>query len=287
MRAWLSLAAWLAMAPLPAHAERDPQSGAPIDPHRKQPIASPLTDHFYVEGLFFDPSFTTRLRVDPKAGVATVPPTLGTVASAEQDLGLDSRVPQGRIELMIRMRERNKVRVDYFESDRRGDQVLSRPIQFGDQPFAPGDRVTSSLDWRSFTITYTYSFIHNDRFELGAGLAAHFLEADARGAVDAKQLRQEVSGSGAFPTIPLDFAWRISRRFAFTARAQYFRAKLHNFEGSVGDYHADFQYRWKPNFALGAGYTDVRTSLDLNQTSFPGMFRFNVRGPEAFIRVSL
>ncbi len=287
MRVWLSLAAaLLAMQALPALAERDPLSGAPVDPHKKKPVPSPLTDHFYVEGLAFLPTLHTTLRVDGQSPGAGLPRQLGTVVSGEDDLGFKGHSPQGGIEFMIRMRKRHKVRVNYFGSDRQGDQVLSHQILFGDQTFEPADRVTSELEYRTFVITYTYSFVQTERLELGAGLAAHFVEADARGAVAAKNLRQEVSGSGAVPTIPLDFAWRISRRFAFTARANYLRATVNGFQGSVADYHADFQYRWTPNFALGAGYSIMRTSLNINDADFPGMFRLNIQGPALFVRAS-
>jgi hypothetical protein len=144
------------------------------------------------------------------------------------------------------------------------------------------------LDWRQFALTYTYSLFRNDYVEAGIGLGVHFLEADARGAVNAKQLRQEVSGSGAFPTIPLDITWRIWHGLALSARGQYFRASVNNFEGSIAEYHGDLQWRWRryPNFSLGAGYTIMRSSLDIDDTNFPGSFRLNVRGPEGFFKVS-
>jgi hypothetical protein len=37
---------------------------------------------------------------------------------------------------------------------------------------------------------------------------------------------------------------------------------------------------------VGAGYSIVRSALDLKESTFPGLFRLNVRGPEAFFRVS-
>jgi len=284
MRIWLAAAAAVfALQAIPAHADHDPWSGAPLPPDKSRPIPSPITDHFYVRGTFFNPAVTTTLRVDQSATGANLP---GTVVNGEKDLGLDSRIPQGRIEIMFRLRERNRLRVDYFETNRTADHVLTRQVLFGDQTFNVGDRASSSLDWRTFGLTYTYSLIRTDRFEVGTGLAVHFLEADARSAVTAKNERQEVSGSGAFPTIPLDLTWRISRRFALTARGQYFHASVHNFEGSLGEYHADAQYRWKPNFSLGAGYTIMRSFLNANDANFPGLFRLNVRGPEAFFKVS-
>jgi hypothetical protein len=289
MRNWVYLsAALLALQAVPAHAERDPVSGAPIKPDKKHWTPSPITDRFAVEGIFYNPAISTRLRVDTRSPVEGVPGITGTTLSGERDFGLDSRIPQGRIEIIFRLRQNNRLRVDYFATNRRADHTISRTIQFGDETFLTNDRVTSSLDWREFSLTYTYSLFRNDYVEAGVGLAAHFIQADARGAVEAKQLRQEVSGSGAFPTIPLDITWRIWHGLALSARGQYFHASVNNFEGSLAEYHGDLQWRWRkyPNFSLGAGYTILRSSLDLDDANFPGSFRLNVRGPEGFFKVS-
>jgi hypothetical protein len=287
MRIWLALAAAsIALQAMPAKAERDPNSGAPIAPDKKRPYPSPITDRFYIQGTAFDPAISTTLRVDGQSPGGGVPGRTGTVVSGEKDLGMPARKPQGRIQLMFRLRERNKLRVDYFGLSRNGNLVLGRQINFGDQIFDTGDRTTSSLDWRSFQLTYTYSFLRTANFELGTGIAVAFLESDAIGAVPLKELKQEVSGAGAFPTIPIDFTWRISRRFAFTTRAQYFKASVNGFQGSMGEYHGDFQYRWKPNFTIGAGYTRLKSSLEVNDANFPGLFRLDVRGPEFFVKAS-
>ncbi len=289
MRNWVYLtAALLALQAVPAHAERDPVSGAPVKPDKHRWTPSPITDRFAVEGIFFNPAVTTVLRVDPQSPPPGFPGLTGTTVSGERDFGLDSRIPQGRIEILFRLRQKNRLRVDYFATNRSGDRVLDRTIQFGDETFVANDRVTSSLDWRQFALTYTYSVFRNDHVEAGFGIGVHFLEADARGAVNAKQLRQEVSGSGAFPTVPLDITWRIWHGLALSARGQYFRASVNNFQGSLGEYHGDLQWRWRryPNFSLGAGYTIMRSSLDVDAAKFPGAFHLNVRGPEGFFKVS-
>src|SRR5882724_5041919 len=294
MRNLLYLAATLlALQAIPAHAERepprsehDPWSGAPLKPDKNRKTPSPITDRFYVRGTFFNPAITTTLRIDTQSPGPGLLGTPGSVLSGERDLGLDSRIPQGRIEIMFRLRERNRLRVDYFETNRRASHTLDRQVVLGNEIFQVNDQATSSVQWRQFGLTYTYSVLRTDRLELGLGLAVHFVEAEARAAVDAKQLRQDVSGAGAFPTIPLDFTWRISRRFAMVARAQYLHGSVNNFEGSMAEYHGDFQYRWKPNFSLGAGYTIMKSFLQVDDANFPGLFRQNVRGPEAFFKVS-
>lgn len=285
MRIWFALAAaaFLGLSAAPALAERDPRSGAPLPPKKKREIPSPITDRFYVLGAYYAPHVITNIRINPRNAPVGVN---GTPLNGERDLGWRSRLDQGRMELMFRLRDRNRLRVDFQEVDRAATHVIGRQITFGDQTFLATDPVTSSLDWRVFGLTYTYSFIRKDWLEIGTGLGIHLLEAEARGEVTARQQRQEVSGAGAFPTIPLDVTWRISRRWALTARGQYFRAALNNFDGWLADIHEDVQYRWKPNFALGMGYTSFRATLNLNTGSFPGGFNLSVKGPEAFFRIS-
>jgi hypothetical protein len=280
-RAWLVAAvAAASAAAAPVHAERDKYSGAPLPPDKNRPVPSPITDHFYVEGAFFAPKVATTLRVDNSAGF------FGSIVSAENDLGLKSKENQGRIELMFRMRARSKLRVTYYELDRSAQKALSRTIQFGDQTFVVNDVASSSLDWKMFALTYTYELLHFDRFEAGLGLGVYLMQGEAQGEVLSRQQRQEISGVAPYPTAAVDAAWRISRRFALTARAQYLDATVNNFTGSFGDYHVDLQYRWTPNFTLGAGYSRFALAMGISGGSFPGLLNLNVRGPEAFFRFS-
>ncbi|MEZ5498423.1 MAG: hypothetical protein R3E77_03215 [Steroidobacteraceae bacterium] len=272
MRAMAAAASlWLALLSLPGMAQQRP---AP------PPVPSPITDHFYMRGGYYGPSLSTELRLDPQGGLQ------GTELSAENDLALDNKADQGRIEMMFRMRERNKLRVDYFKLDRFGDTTLDRSIVFGDQTFNVTDRVQTDFNWRMLGFTYSYSLLKRERMEMGLGLGLHLLEAQTRGEVRARNIEEEASGVGAFPTVAVDAAYRITRRFALTARGQYFSASINDFDGSLGDYHADVQFRWRPNLAFGLGYTAIRAKLVVTGQNNPGRFVLDSKGPEAFFRVS-
>jgi len=285
MRNWLAVAAVILGVPTaPAFADRDhdPNSGAPLPPHRHE-TPSPITDHFYIRGTFYDPQVRTHFRIDPSQAA---PGMTGTPVNGENVLGLPNRLRQGRVEFMFRLRERSKVRVDYFEADRTGSKVLANDVVYGNQTFAAGQRTRTSLDWRQFDITYGYSLVRNDRFEVGTGLGIYFLQVDAIGEVPAQKQRQEVTAGTPFPALPLDLTWRISSRWAATARGAYLKATLSGFRGWYADLHEDIQYRWNPNFAIGLGYSAIRTSLTRRGGSFPGAFAMSISGPEAFVRFS-
>ena len=273
--------ALLALPAAPALADRDPLSGAPLPPQRRE-IPSPITDRFYIRGTFYEPQAHTNLRLD----IPGAPPPTGTPLNAERDLALRSRLYQGRVEFLFRLRERGRLRVDYFEADRSGTKVLANTIVFGNQTFAAGSVAQSSLDWKMFDLTYTYSFYRSDRLEFASGLGIYAVQVEAHGAVPAQNQQQTVTTADPVPAVPLDLTWRFARRFALTARGAYLKAGLSGFHGWFADLHEDVQYRWNPNFAIGLGYSSVRTSLTRSSGSNPGTVALSISGPEAFARFS-
>lgn len=250
---------------------------------RVREIGNPITDRLALTVAYVQAKAHTTLRIDP-TGV----PFGGTTVSGERDLGFASSNPDGRVGLVVRLGDRSRVRVDYLQLDRSGDARLGRTIVFGNQTFLVNNEAVSSLDWKSMGFTYTYAFLQTRRFEAGAGIGVHLLSGDVIGSVPALFQSHETSAAGALPTIALESMWRISSRFAFTGRGQYLGATLHTFSGSFGDYHADFQYRWRSPFAIGIGYSYTRVSFEsVSHGSRPGRFVMSIGGPELIFRLSL
>jgi hypothetical protein len=272
---------------VPAHADpdpnHDPYSGAPLPPAKLQ-WPSPITDHFYLAVSFYYPRVDTFIRADPSPHPPMV--TMGTPLDGEQDLGWPARLSQARVEGMVRMRERNKLRVDYFEADRSGSVLLTNDVIFGNQVFPAGQQLDSSLDWRMISVTYTYSFYRSDRLEVATGLAGYAIQTQAQAAVLALFQQQTVSASGGFPVLPLEVTWCPARYWSIDARAAYFKANIHDFSGWLEDLHADAQYRINSDFSLGLGYSLLHASLERRSMSSPGRIDMDVAGPEAFVRFS-
>ncbi len=64
------------------------------------------------------------------------------------------------------------------------------------------------------------------------------------------------------------------------------KGALNGTSGVLGDFHADVQFRWVPNLALGAGYSLLRLRLDSLAQNNPGLVGIRLRGPEVFLRAS-
>jgi hypothetical protein len=291
MRTWLAPAATLfvlnAVAGVAlAQEATDPTPARPprelLQPPKKGLEASPITDRFALRVSYFHPSFDTFLRLDNSdTGRA------GTNLNVENDLGLEDKANMFRAEMIFRLREKNRLRVDYFKTTRYGNKVLNQTINFGDQTFLVTDRAQTSIDYRALNLTYTRSVLYFDRVEVGVGVGVSFIQAHAKGEVVARNIREKEDGVAPYPTLALDGTWRISKRWAFTGRAQTFTAHLSDFTGSLSDYHGDIQYRWRRNFTFGLGYTSLRIRAEsASRKNLPGKFNQDIKGPEFFIRAS-
>jgi hypothetical protein len=259
-------------------------------------IASPVSDRFYVRLTAFQAGVETNMRLDPTLPdiIIIPPPPLpppvfpeGTSLMAEDDLGLDDEIEQARMEFDFRMGERNHLRIDYFKLNRFGETVATQPITFGDTDFQVDDRIRTTLDWRVLSLTYTYSLFKAERFEAGAGIGVHIIEAKAEIGEPGTLNREAFSNVAPFATVALNASYRISKRWAITARGQTYEYSPHDdLTGRLSDFHADIQYRWRKNFAVGIGYTQLRYELEAIPEDQPAFFDMTVKGPELFFRAS-
>jgi hypothetical protein len=253
-----------------AHAQKAPPAAG-----------NPITDLFAARVSYLSGKATTSGQVtDPTS------PTPGTPISLENDLALTPDVHQGRVEFIFRMRERHRLRIDMWELNRKSESSPKSNIVFGDVTLLPTDIVETRFDWRQYNFTYTYSLLHKQHFELGVGAGLHMIEADATTRVYARGVHETFDGAGPFGTVALDGTIVITPRFSFNARAQYMSLNLHNTNGKLGDYHADLQFRWKPNLAFGLGYQSTEDKIVVKDSNPNGNMDFKVHGAEAFVRAS-
>jgi len=227
-------------------------------------------------------SNTTNMRLDSSAGLP------GTPVDAENDLGLDRTDFEPKFDAMVRVGERNRLRFDYFTLDRTGQTTLTSPIVFRDALLQVGDPVETTLSLRSLGITYEYSFIHREKFELAAtiGINDTDLSAQAKVSTETRHVNQTEDQAGPLPTLGLDSTYVISKRFYLDGRAQYFKLSVDHLTGTVEYYEFAALYRLRPNISFALGYTSAKADIDSRQTKTSGYFDLSSKGPEAFVRVA-
>ena len=227
-------------------------------------------------------SSTTSMRLDSSLGVP------GTPVDAEEIFGLDKSDFEPKFQAMVRVGERHRLRFDYFTLDREGHTTLTAPLIFRDVVLQTGDPVDTTLNLRTLGISYEYSFLHRDKFEVAASIGINSTDISARARVSTqnRHVDQREDQAGPFPTIGLDATYVLSKRFYFDARAQYFKLAVDHLTGTLTFYEVAALYRLRPNIAFALGYNSVKADLTSRQTKDSGFFDFSTKGPEFFVRIA-
>lgn len=243
-------------------------------------LGSPQDDRFRITAGIFSVSTQTDLRLDADNGAP------GTELSAEDDLGLRDQGEIGNVEVEFRIRERHRVRLNYFASDRRAITTLTRTIQFGNDVYAVDDVVNSRIDLRMFGASYAYEMLRADRYQLGLSFGLNLVEVQAEAEVPARQISEQQSRTGPIPTIGAHALVRLSGRFHVEARGEYLQIHVNDVKGSLTNLHAGLLYRFNRNLGVGIGYTVLDTEVVSEDVDDSGEFRFGNDGPELFLRAN-
>jgi hypothetical protein len=248
--------------------------------HAQDALASPFEDYFRLSAGLLSATSQTEMRLDADDG------TLGTVVSGEEDLGLREQSEMGDVELELRIRERHRVRFNYFRIDRSASTIIDRQIQFGNDTFDAGDLVESQLDWREFSISYGYTFMRRDHFEIYGTFGLHLAEVRAAGEVDADDIREEESGTFPIPAVGVGTLVRVSDRFHVEARAEYLSVSYEDVHGELLDMRGSVLYRFNRNLSLGAAYVFTKREATSEDVGDSGFFDLRHDGPELFMRIT-
>lgn len=250
--------------------------------HADGDYISPTDDRVRVSLGAMRVSSSTTLRADSTTGVQ------GTVISGEDQFGLDKSDYEPAFEVMVRAGTRNRLWLNYFTLDRDGSTIVQEPIVFRNVVLQPGEPLQSELDLRVLSLTYGYSFWHGEKLELAAtlGISSVQIDAQAKVATEEVHVNETETAAGPFPTPGLAGTWAISKHFYLDGRVQYLNLHINDLDGSLGMGEIDALYRLRPNVAFAVGYTEVKAHVDSTKASDSGLFNFNSKGPELFVRVS-
>jgi hypothetical protein len=240
-----------------------------------------LNDRVTLQAGLVSSSNQTAIRYDSSAG------TPGTDLDAEKDLGLPSRKLVGRAELMFRMKERHRIRIQnyYLPLDRQATTLLQKTVNFGNTTYNVNDVVASELKMRLLVINYSYSIVKNDRAELGASLGFDVIGFEAAATVAARLRTEREDRSAPAPLAGLDGTVRMSSRFYAEARAQYLKVNVHNVKGTLETFEANLLYRLSPNVTFGLGYSGFKVDVESLKVTDSGQFQLRSTGPQLFARV--
>ncbi len=248
--------------------------------------AQALEDRYWFEASAFKPNIDTHVKISSASG------TIGTDVSLESDLNLADRETLPAFFAGARLGSRWAITGEYFALDRDGTAAISRDIVFDDVTYPAGVSVSSSFDTAVYRMTVAYSFIRNERAEVGVALGAHVTQFDLTldgqahiGAAAIQATRRERDALAPLPTVGLYAGYRITPKLTIGGRVDYMSLGVGDYDGQLTNAQATVTYRLFKNVGVGAAYRYVDYGLQIDKARWDGDLSYQFHGPTVFLQV--
>lgn len=276
-RTALGAAALALAAPLLASA----QTSSELPDWAPKPPPRVSEDAFRAEVLVLQAGFDTQLRIDESLTEQ------GTQISAEDDLGLDDSKILVQGELTLLPGEHHLVRLSGMTTRRSAEKDIETVIEFDDEVYQIGERVSSELNLTMFGLTYGYRFLVKERGELTGTFGIQIAEVEANAVVRDRVVRDSESGVAPVPFVGVEGRFDFSSRWSAEARVQYLTANVEDVDGSITDARLALTWRKNPHLVFGLGYRSFTIEVDSRNEDTPGFVDLSIEGPLLFMRASL
>lgn len=238
-------------------------------------------DAVRAEVLVLQAGFDTNIRIDESLTEQ------GTKISAEDDLGLEDTDILVQGELTLLPGEHHLVRLSGMTTRRSAEKDIQTVIEFDDETYFIGERVSSELNLTMFGLTYGYRFLVKDRGELTGTFGIQIAEVEANAVVRNRVVRDSESGVAPLPLLGLEGRFDFSSRWSAEARVQYLTADIEDVDGSITDARLALTWRKNPHLVFGLGYRTFAIEVDSRNEDTPGFIDMSLDGPLLFMRASL
>jgi hypothetical protein len=190
----------------------------------------------------------------------------------ESDLGLDDFNLVPWVRASLRFFNRNRIIVEYSESNRSGKRVLAEDIDInGDGTPIPGGVDTSSFyDLRYIRTAYAFSVIKRERLDIAITAGVHFLDIElgvSAAAVGRETVDDETDFSAPLPNVGMEGGWALNDRVAFSGGFSWLQVSTGGLGGGIWTGGLGVGVNIFRNFAVGVRYQFLELNADKKKGS--------------------
>ena len=227
----------------------------------------PGQDKFKILVGGYFPSIDTELRVD-------TPLDLNEKVNLEDSLGFKDDASLWRLDGYWRFFKRHRLGFGYYGFNRDASVTLEEDIEFEDTIFKEGSRVEGELNIDYYTLSYMYSFLQAEKWEVAGGLGIFWIDLyfSIGGSLqiddnEVQKALETADFAGPLPFLYLGFEYYITPKWLAKVRGGYFAIEIGDIDGSLTNLGAGLEYQFTKTFGLGVGYDYFRTDVTVDKSS--------------------
>lgn len=249
--------------------------------------AQNIEDRYWLEAQAFWPDIDTTVRVEGNGGL------IGTKIDLESDLKLKDRKSLPAFFAGARFGDHWSIIGEYYALDRGGSASASRDIAFDDVTFPAGATISSEFNTDVYRLAVGYSFVRNDKVDLGASLGLHVTQfevaLEGQGRIGNASIQSQARKRDALaplPTLGLYGAYRVAPRLSLGGRVDYLSLKVSDYDGRLINAEARASYRLFKNVGVGVMYRYVDYDLEIEKDRWNGEVAYKFKGPAIFLQAA-
>lgn len=173
-----------------------------------------------------------------------------------------------------------------------GFRIWEDELKIGDNLIVPvGAAVATEISTDWYTLEATYSFIRNEKWDVGLGFGFHVVDIETTLAAGARigdyeksEVLTKLDALAPLPNI-LGYAYRqFADRWHLTVRYGWFGLSYDEYDGQMTNLHALLQYDLSTRWTLEAGFQFVKLDLDVEKPLYTSIYDMDFNGPMAAVR---
>lgn len=240
-------------------------------------------DDAWIQAGVYWPRFDSRTRFSVVGGN-------GTEIDYERDLNLDDRKLVADVTAGVRLGKRFRVEAEYFSLKRRGTTTLNKDIEWEDAIYPANVAIRAGFDTRLIRAAVGYSFVRNEKAEVGARIGAHITTVDAfiEGSASVNGVVQSGRADGDKTTLPMPnvglyLNHDLGQTFSLHGGADFFDIKLGKRKGGLANLSAGVSARLSDTVGVGLRYRYVKYTLRKRADTYVGRVTYEFSGPALYL----
>lgn len=194
---------------------------------------------------------------------------VGTTIDAVSDLGM-AKAKFKEFRLVLRPAMKHKFRLDYIPISYDGETTLTRDLVFNGQRYTVGLPVNSTLDWKSYDVSYEYDFLYRETWFVGFVLQAKYTDVTVTLKSPVKSLDEYARARAPIPAIGGTFRAYLLPALSVSGEVTGFKLptsidKERRYDGKYIDYDFYATYNVTENFGAQVGYRSKHVTYRVEQ----------------------
>ena len=205
-------------------------------------------------------------------------------------LGMDDDYTSPYFRFRWRPSDRWRLSFNYFKFDNDGDVTETFDFDFGDLDVSGFARVETKLKTEFYVAQAGYSFLKNERSELGLGAGFHVVDLDTKikasaglGPIGGQLGSESTDVTAPLPNVTAFATYAFTPKLSLDASVSYFSLSYDKYSGDLAAAVVNLEYRFTRNFGAGVGYNYVNMNLDIDHGDGEDTYDFTFKGPLVFL----